>query len=260
MSVKNTGLKNPTLYRKKAICTTEDELLLSSENQVVGETVTPTNKEQALFTNNDPWRIMRIQSEYVQSFDAMSEISNAISIFGSARTDEDDINYKNAIEVAGYLAKAGYAVITGGGPGIMEAGNKGCLEANGVSVGCNIELPNEQYINHFVNLPVNFRYFFCRKTTFIKYSQGFVLFPGGFGTLDELFESLTLIQTKKIRNFPVVLMNSNYWKGLIEWMEDKLLKDKMVSEEDFNIFKVFDCPKEASEYLIEQLDCLRINE
>lgn len=251
------GLKNPTLYRKKSVCDTEDELLLAS-HKLVGKEVQPLSSEIAQFTHNDPWRIMRIQSEYVQAFDAMSEVANAVCVFGSARTHEDDPDYKTAIELAKNMSKRGYAVITGGGPGIMEAANKGAHEAGGVSIGCNIELPKEQYINHFVNMPVNFRYFFCRKTTFVKYSQAFILFPGGFGTLDELFESLTLIQTKKIKNFPVVLMNSKYWSGLLAWMKEHLLKEQKISPEDMDIFKVFDCPKEAAQYISDELEKLKI--
>lgn len=250
------GLKNPTLYRKKSVCDTEDELLLASY-RFTGTKVQPLSSEIAQFTQNDPWRIMRIQSEYVQAFDAMSEVANAVCVFGSARTDENDPDYKLATELAKNIADRGYAVITGGGPGIMEAANKGAHEAGGVSIGCNIELPKEQYINHFVNMPVNFRYFFCRKTTFVKYSQAFILFPGGFGTLDELFEALTLIQTNKIKNFPVVLMNSKYWSGLLDWMRENLLKEKKISPEDFDIFKVCDCPEEAANHISEQLKELR---
>lgn len=250
------GLKNPTLYRKKSVCDTEDELLLSSHH-FLDQDIRPLNSNLSQFTQNDPWRIMRIQSEYVQAFDAMSEVANAVCVFGSARTNEDDENYKMATKLADNLAQKGYAIITGGGPGIMEAANKGAAEVNGVSIGCNIELPQEQYINHFVNMPVNFRYFFCRKTTFVKYSQAFVLFPGGFGTLDELFESLTLIQTKKIKNFPVVLMNSKYWSGLIEWIKEQLLNEGRISPEDMNIFKICDCPDEASNHIEAQLKKLR---
>ncbi len=142
----------------------------------------------------------------------------------------------------------------------MEAANKGAYEANGISVGCNIELPKEQYINSYVNLPVNFRYFFCRKTTFVKYSQAFVLFPGGYGTLDELFEALTLIQTKKIKNFPVVLMNSNYWHGLINWIKENLLEKDKISDQDFELLKVFDCPNEASNYIFRKLKKINCGE
>ncbi|MCB9091223.1 MAG: TIGR00730 family Rossman fold protein [Halobacteriovoraceae bacterium] len=252
------GFKNPTLYRKKTLCETEDELLFKSLNKIAKH-VSPKDEHLANFTKEDPWRIMRIQSEYVQSFDAMSEIANAVCVFGSARTQENDEDYKNAIILAEILAKSGYAVITGGGPGIMEAANRGCTQVEGVSVGCNIELPEEQYINEFVNLPINFRYFFCRKTTFIKYAQAFILFPGGYGTLDELFEALTLIQTKKIKNFPVLLMNSSYWSGLVDWMKSQLLPRKKISENDLAHFKVLDCPKKGAAYIIERLDDIQKN-
>ncbi len=255
-NIQDTGFKNPTLFRRKSVCETEDEILLSS-NIPAGKEIKPLNSELSKFTHNDPWRIMRIQSEYVQSFDAMSEVAHAICIFGSARTQENESDYLKAISVANTLARKGYAIITGGGPGIMEAANKGAIEAGGVSIGCNIELPQEQYINQYVNMPVNFRYFFCRKTTFIKYSQAFILFPGGFGTLDELFESLTLIQTRKIKNFPVVLMNSSYWSGLIDWIKEHLLSSHKISKEDFDLFKVCDCPEEAATYIEQKLILLQ---
>lgn len=250
------GLRNPTLFRKRVKVETEDELLLTSKN-LSEEKIEPLNSHLAQFTTNDPWRIMRIQSEYVQAFDAMSEVANAICIFGSARTDSSDLDYKAAVELGKLLANKGYAVITGGGPGIMEAANKGASEASGVSIGLNIELPQEQFINHYVNLPVNFRYFFCRKTTFVKYSQAFVLFPGGFGTLDECFEALTLIQTRKIKNFPVVLINRSYWTGLISWMKEQLLAKGKVSAEEFDLFKMVDSPQEACEYIISKLKSMK---
>ena len=247
------GIKNPTLFRKKDSCLTDDELLFQSAPKWAGR-IKPRDMRLAEFTKADPWRILRIQSEYVQAFDAMSEVSNAICVFGSARIDSNSQDYKNAVELSSLLAQAGFAIITGGGHGIMEAGNKGASSVDGVSIGCNIELPHEQEINTYVNLPVNFRYFFCRKTIFVKYSQGFVLFPGGFGTLDEFFEALTLIQTKKIRNFPIVLMNRDYWGGLVDWIEKKLLKEKKIGEKDMELFKVFDCPKEACNYILAGLD------
>jgi uncharacterized protein (TIGR00730 family) len=250
------GIKNPTLYRRKSANGTEDELLLSSK-EIRGERIEPFNHELSQFTQNDPWRIMRIQSEYVHSFDAMSEVANAVCVFGSARTDKEDPDYVNTVTLTSRLAKRGYAIISGGGPGIMEAANKGASEVNGVSIGCNIELPNEQFINEYVNMPINFRYFFCRKTTFVKYSQAFVLFPGGFGTLDELFESLTLIQTGKIKNFPVVLMNSSYWDGLVSWMKEHLLAAKRVDDHDLELFRVFDCPLEAEAYIAKKLQSLK---
>lgn len=231
----------------KTCCETEDELLLNPS------CCCRKPNDSKFFTSEDPWRILRIQSEYVHGFDAMAKVNRAISIFGSARTSSDDLDYKNATSISNYLANSGFAIITGGGPGIMEAGNKGASEANGLSIGCNIELPFEQSINPYVNLPINFRYFFCRKTIFVKYSQAFVLFPGGFGTLDEMFESLTLIQTKKIKNFPVVLMNSDFWGDLLKWMKNKLLKSHKVNNADLELLNVFDDPAEASDFIIKKL-------
>jgi uncharacterized protein (TIGR00730 family) len=246
------GLSNPTLFRKKSRCETEDELLFKS---ILGskKEFSSTDPSLAKFTTLDPWRILRIQSEYVQAFDAMSEIAHAVCFFGSAKVNENDPDYKMAVEMAEIVAKNGIAVISGGGPGIMEAANLGASKAGGVSIGCNIELPKEQDINPYVNLPVNFRYFFCRKTTFVKYSQGFILFPGGYGTLDELFEALTLIQTKKISNFPVILMNSKYWLGLVEWMKEQLHAQDKIADGDLDFIRIFDDPKEASEYLFTEM-------
>jgi len=243
-----TGIVNPTLYRKKSNCETEDELLFKSHSKESGQ-ISARNPQLANFTEQDPWRILRIQSEYVQAFDAMAEVQNAICIFGSARTSSEENDYLNATQAGELLSKKGYAVITGGGPGIMEAGNKGAFEAGGLSIGCNIELPKEQFINSYVNLPVNFRYFFCRKTVFVKYSQGFILFPGGFGTLDELFESLTLIQTKKIKKFPIALMNSSYWSGLLDWMKKTVLKEGNIDQVDFDLIQTFDCPLKAVDFI-----------
>src|SRR5207248_1264774 len=172
---------------------------------------------------DDPWRVLRIMGEYVHGFDALAEVGAAVAVFGSARTPQNDPMYEAARDVGRRLAQAGFAVITGGGPGIMEAANRGAREAGGLSVGCNIELPKEQGLNRYVDLSVNFRYFFCRKTMFVKYAEGFVLFPGGFGTLDELFEALTLIQTGKVQRFPVILFNSAYWGGLVAWLRERLL-------------------------------------
>ncbi len=246
------GIKNPTLFRKKSARSTEDEALLSSA-QCQGKALTPLNPGSASFTALDPWRVLRIQSEYVQAFDAMAEVSNAVCVFGSARTEESDPDYLTAVEISKKLAQMGFAIITGGGPGIMEAANKGAMEANGVSIGCNIELPHEQFINDYVNLPVNFRYFFCRKTTFVKYAQAFILLPGGFGTIDELFDVVTLIQTKKVKNFPVVLVNSSFWNGLIFWIKDQLLKTGKIASADLEIFKIVDTADQAVEIIQEQL-------
>src|SRR5919205_3548040 len=202
-------LSNPTLdHTARRGNATEDERLLQGPDGHAGFD----------FTHTDPWRVLRIMGEFVAGFDNLAHITRAVSFFGSARVGPDDPMYQAARETARLMAEAGYAVITGGGPGIMEAANRGAREANGLSIGCNIELPREQGINPYVDLAVNFRYFFCRKTMFVKYSEGFVLFPGGFGTLDEMFEALTLIQTRKILRFPVILFNAAYWKGLVDWI------------------------------------------
>lgn len=226
---------------------TEDELLLQRPRHRKPIARTP---EQAGFTREDPWRVLRITGEYVQGFDALAEVGAAIAVFGSARTPEDDPMYEAARDLGGRLAQAGFAVITGGGPGIMEAANRGAHESGGLSIGCNIELPQEQGTNPYVDLSVNFRYFFCRKTMFVKYAEGFVLFPGGFGTLDELFESLTLIQTGKIQRFPVVLFGSSYWKGLIGWIREQLLAGEKISPEDLRLVTLTDSTEQACKMLL----------
>jgi uncharacterized protein (TIGR00730 family) len=194
------------------------------------------------FSQEDPWRVFRIMSEFVEGFDTLSTTGTAITVFGSARTGESDPNYVAVREIARKLCIAGYSVITGGGPGIMEAANRGAIEAKGCSVGLNIQLPKEQSLNPYVNVPVGFRYFFVRKVMFIKYSSGVVVMPGGFGTLDELFEALTLVQTHKIRRIPIILYGSAYWKGLLDWIRDAMVARGMVNKEDLSIFKVLDTP------------------
>ena len=195
----------------------------------------------------DPWRVLRILSEFVEGFDALNDVGPAVTVFGSARVNADDPYYEAGTRLGAALAKRGFAVITGGGPGIMEAVNKGCHEAGGLSVGCNIELPHEQSLNKYVDLGVEFRYFFVRKNMFVKYARGFVIFPGGFGTLDELFESLTLAQTGKIEHFPIVLYGSSYWGGLLEWMREEVLSSGAIAPEDLNLVTVTDDPDEAAE-------------
>jgi uncharacterized protein (TIGR00730 family) len=195
----------------------------------------------------DPWRVLRILSEFVEGFDALNDVGPAITVFGSARTKPDDPYYEYGRTLGAALARRGFAVITGGGPGIMEAVNRGCHEAGGLSVGCNIELPSEQELNPYVDLGVEFRYFFVRKNMFVKYAQGFVIFPGGLGTLDELFESLTLAQTGKIEHFPIVLFGSKYWKGLLDWMRAVVLAHGAMSEDDFDLVSITDDPEEAAE-------------
>jgi uncharacterized protein (TIGR00730 family) len=214
--------------------TTQDEQLLES----------PRPDE---FTHTDPWRVFRIMGEFVEGFDELASLSRGIAIFGSARTKHDDPNYRAAQETGALLAAQGFAVITGGGPGIMEAANRGAFEAGGLSIGCNIELPFEQRPNQYQTLSLTFKYFFVRKMMFVKYSLGFVIFPGGFGTFDELFESLTLIQTRKIRNFPVVLFGSKYWSGMLDWFRDVVLPGGKISDFDLDLFHVTDSPAEVVE-------------
>jgi uncharacterized protein (TIGR00730 family) len=193
----------------------------------------------------DPWRVMRIQAEFVEGFGLLAELGMAVSVFGSARTKRGTAEYRLADEIASGLVKAGYAVITGGGPGIMEAANKGAAEAGGVSVGLGIELPMESGLNDYVNVGVEFRYFFVRKTVFIKYSQAFVVLPGGFGTMDELFEALTLVATGKITKFPIVLVGSAYWAGLIDWVRDTMLAVGNIGEDELGLLHIADTPDEV---------------
>jgi uncharacterized protein (TIGR00730 family) len=201
------------------------------------------------FLQTDTWRALRILSEFVDGFDALAAVGPAITVFGSARVQPGDPAYDMAREIGKLLAAEGYAVITGGGPGVMEAANRGCQEGGGLSVGCNIELPHEQSINNYVDLGVEFRYFFARKTMFVKYADGFVILPGGFGTMDELFEAITLIQTGKIEHFPVILVGSAFFGGLLEWIKIKLLGEGMVSPEDLDLMQVTDDPKRVVEII-----------
>ncbi|MDD4980634.1 MAG: TIGR00730 family Rossman fold protein [Candidatus Omnitrophica bacterium] len=197
------------------------------------------------FTQEDPWRVFRIMSEFVDGFEILSRIGKAVSIFGSSRMSPKDKYYKLAEELAYLLAKKGYAVITGSGPGIMEAANKGAKRAGGRSVGLNIQIPSEQKPNSYVDTLLDFRYFFVRKVMFVKYAKAFVIMPGGYGTLDEFTEAINLIQTLRISKFPVVLFGSEYWEGMLSWLKDTVLKNGNISKEDLNIFKVVDSPKEA---------------
>lgn len=203
------------------------------------------SEQGADWKHTDPWRVLRIQSEFVEGFEALAHVGPAISVFGSARTLPDDPLYDSARRVGQLLAEAGYAVITGGGPGMMEAANRGAWEAGGTSVGLGIELPHEQGLNQWVNLGVNFRYFFARKTMFVKYSQGFIVMPGGFGTMDELFESATLVQTGKILSFPLVLVGSSYWSGLVDWVRSSMVEAGMIGVGDMDLLRVVDDPREA---------------
>ncbi|MDL9935669.1 TIGR00730 family Rossman fold protein [Gordonia sp. ABSL1-1] len=200
-------------------------------------------------TTRDAWRVLRIQSEFVAGFDAMSDVAEAVTVFGSARSAPGTADYELGVEVGRVLGEAGYAVITGGGPGAMEAANQGASEAGATSIGLNIELPFEQHLNPWVDLGMNFRYFFVRKTMFVKYAQAFVCLPGGFGTLDEMFEALTLVQTKKVVRFPIVLVGSAHWGGLVDWMRTVLLDKGMIAAEDLDLLHIVDDPAEVVEII-----------
>ena len=201
------------------------------------------------FTRTDPWRVLRIQAEFVEGFDALANLGPAITVFGSARTAPGHPEYELGLELGRQIGAAGYAVITGGGPGVMEAANRGAVDVGAHSVGIGIELPHEQHLNHWVDLGINFRYFFARKTMFMKYSQGFVALPGGFGTLDELFEALTLVQTGKITRFPVVLVGTEYWGPLLDWITGTLVAGGKVGEADLDLLRVVDTAEEVLEIL-----------
>src|SRR6266550_8620840 len=239
---------------------TEDERLLQRPAQPLISPTEPVptehvkEDEHALersmqfdFTNTDPWRVFRIMSEFVEGFDTLSHIPPAVAVFGSARVKPEDPAYAAAVETARLLAKAGFGIITGGGPGIMEAANKGAQEGGNLSIGCNIELPFEQASNPYMDISLDFRYFFVRKTLFVKYSNAFVIFPGGFGTMDELFEAVTLIQTKKVSNFPVILYGSKYWEEMLDWLRGPMLREGKIVEEDFRRLHVTDSPAEIVE-------------
>ncbi len=216
---------------------TEDEALLRSP------------EPDDYFKSSDSWRVFRIMGECVNGFDALATITRGVSIFGSARTKEDNEYYEAARETGKRLAQSGFEVITGGGPGIMEAGNRGAFEAGGVSVGVNIELPFEQKPNPYQTHELTFKYFMIRKTMFIKYSNAYVIFPGGFGTMDEVFEALTLIQTRKIRNFPVVMFGSSYWKGMLSWLTSTMLSEKNINAEDLGLMYLTDSPEDAVNFI-----------
>lgn len=206
-------------------------------------------RPEALST--DTWRVFRIMSEFVTGFDTLAGLPPAVSLFGSARTRPGDPYYSMAQELARKLVESGFAIITGGGPGIMEAANRGAVEAGGISVGLNIELPYEQQDNPFINVPISFNYFFARKTMFVKYAEGFVVFPGGFGTMDELFEALTLIQTGKLKHFPVVLIGSGFWNGMIDWIREAMLSEAKIGPDDLRLLTVTDSIEEACEQIRE---------
>jgi len=237
---RRTYRKGPVLLRGQQVPrTTSDQRLLAPN-------------DDTSWLRGDPWRVMRIQSEFVEGFGALAEVGPAVSVFGSARTKPGTREYELAVEVGRGLAEAGYAVITGGGPGIMEAANKGAHEAGGLSVGLGIELPFEQSMNSYVDLGVNFRYFFARKTCFVKYSQGFVVLPGGFGTFDELFEALTLVQTHKVTEFPIVLVESEYWRGLIDWLRTSVVGHGNIHEVDLELLRLVDSAEDAVRVVLER--------
>ena len=202
-------------------------------------------REPDQWSHHDPWRVLRIQAEFVEGFDALHKLSPAVSIFGSARIGREDPMYQAAEQIGRSLGDRGFAVITGGGPGIMEAGNKGAFEVDGCSVGLGIELPHEQGMNDFISIGINFRYFFVRKTMFVKYALGFIVLPGGFGTLDELFEALTLVQTRKVRSFPVVLVGSEYWRGMVDWLRGSMAREGNIHEEDLELLTIVDSAEDA---------------
>jgi uncharacterized protein (TIGR00730 family) len=223
---------------------TEDEKLLQAPEQA-------SQSQVADFRRTDTWRVMRIMGEFIEGFDNLATVERGVAIFGSARTAPDDPQYLAAQETARLLAQAGFSIITGAGPGIMEAANKGAKEGGGRSIGCNIELPFEQGANPYLDTLVNFRYFFVRKTMFIKYSSAFIIFPGGFGTLDEAFEALTLIQTGKIYQFPVILFGRHYWAGLLRWLQSRVLAERKISPGDMDLMLLTDDPAEAAHAVIE---------
>jgi uncharacterized protein (TIGR00730 family) len=222
-----------------------------------GKQIPPTTTDQRLldrrgpadWVHTDPWRVLRIQAEFVEGFGLLAELGPAVSVFGSARTQRGTHEYETAEQIATGLVKAGYAVITGGGPGIMEAANKGAVEGGGVSVGLGIELPLEMGLNDYVEVGLEFRYFFVRKTCFIKYSQAFVVLPGGFGTMDELFEALTLVATGKITKFPIVLVGRAYWSGLLSWLRETMLAQANIGHAEFGLISVVDEPGEVVEII-----------
>jgi uncharacterized protein (TIGR00730 family) len=234
---------NPTLDRAARLGKPTEDSRLFARSEV-------ERARAAAFTDSDPWRVLRIMGEFVAGFDALAEIGPAAAVFGSARIDESNPLYATARAVGEGLARAGLVTITGGGPGIMEAVNRGALEAGGLSVGANIELPHEQAINAYVNLPLNFRYFFVRKTMFVKYAQGFIIFPGGYGTLDELFEALTLIQTGKLQIFPIVLVGVDFWRGLLSWLDEAVLGGGFIAGTDRDLLTITDDPAVAVECMV----------
>ena len=224
---------------------TEDERFLESAEELF-------RGDPSFALNKDAWRVFRIIGEFVEGFDALAGAGPCVSVFGSARVTQDDALYERCVTTARLLGEAGFGIITGVGPGMMEAANRGAREAGVASIGCNIELPFEQGTNAFVETKLDFRYFFVRKTMFVKYAEAFVIFPGGFGTLDELFEALTLIQSEKVRHFPVVLFGSDYWSGLMSWIRGTVMREGKVSSQDLDSCGVTDSPEEACDHVVER--------
>ena len=249
------GAVPPTSHRHETRRTgprrTADEQFLESRGS--GEP-SPWSPESGAFTHTESWRILRIQGEFVHGINTMAEVGAAVSVFGSARFDPSHPMCVEAQKLGDLLAHAGFAVITGGGPGIMQAANRGAFEAGGLSIGCNIELPFEQAGNPYTNLAIHFRYFFVRKMIFVKFSSGFVIFPGGFGTLDELFEALTLVQTRKISRFPIILYGRDYWRGLLDWISNAQLGGGTISPHDLDLLELTDSVEEVRDILV---DCYR---
>ena len=242
---KRTYRRGPVVMRRGQIPTdTSDARLLRPD-------------QDADWLHQDPWRVLRIQSEFVEGFGALAELGPAISVFGSARTRPGTPDYEAATEVGRLLSQSGYAVITGGGPGLMEAANKGAVEAGGVSVGLGIELPHEQGMNQWVDLGVNFRYFFVRKTMFVKYSLGYIVLPGGFGTMDELWEAATLVQTQKVLAFPMVLVGRTYWSGLLDWVRSAMVAEGTINPEDLDLLTLVDTPEQAVAVVRDRLRAMR---
>ena len=233
-------MSEPRWYHKGPVVMRGDQVPTSTTDQRLLD-----SRGASDWLHTDPWRVLRIQAEFVEGFGALAELGPAVSVFGSARTAPGSPTYDLAVEVGRLLVEAGYAVVTGGGPGAMEAANRGAREGGGTSVGLGIELPFEAGLNPYVDLGVNFRYFFARKTMFIKYAEGFVVLPGGFGTLDELFEAVTLVQTQKVTSFPLVLLGTAYWGGLLAWLRESALAHGTISEVDLSLFQITDDPAEA---------------
>jgi uncharacterized protein (TIGR00730 family) len=249
------GEKTPERHRGPVLLRRRRALQTVTTDQRLLDGAGPTD-----WVHTDPWRVLRIQAEFVEGFGLLAEVGRAITVFGSARTPREHPEYATGLEMGAKLAQAGYAVITGGGPGVMEAVNRGCSEAGGLSIGLGIELPFEQGLNDWVDMGIDFRYFFVRKTMFVKYAQGFVFMPGGFGTLDELFEALVLVQTQKVTRFPVVLLGSAYWRGLIDWLGSAALEAGKISARDMELISVTDDVDEVVQTFVDADESRRAEE